>query len=171
LDLDAPDSTLIGVRRQPEGIAITPDGREAWVGSNQDSLVVVVDLTTRRIVDSLTAFGLPYRIAISGDGRRAAITDPAKGTLRIVNVAARRDVAAIVFGRDSILPTAEIPGSPSPEGVVVSGDGRWAFVTLQGRNRLAIVDLDRALVTALIPTGTWSDGVAWSPLRARSGQR
>jgi YVTN family beta-propeller protein len=157
-------ASTIAVARQPEGIAITPDGRYAWVGSNADSIVTVVDLTSRRAVDSLRGFGLPYRIAISPDGQRAVITDPAKAIVRIVDVPSRRELSTITFSRDSVLPTAEIPGSPSPEGVAISADSRWAFVTLQGRNRVAFVDLERRVVVGLARTGEWSDGVAHSSI-------
>jgi len=54
--------------------------------------------------------------------------------------------------------------SPAPEGVTISRDSRWAFVTLQGRNRVATIDLARGAIIALAPTGNWSDGVAFSPL-------
>jgi DNA-binding beta-propeller fold protein YncE len=160
----SPDSITISVPRQPEGIAITPDGSEAWVGSNRDSVVTVVDLNRRNPVATLRGFGLPYRIAISRDGRRAVITDPALGVARIVDAKTRTDIATITFPRDSILASAEIPGSPSPEGVTISPDSRWAFVTLQGLNRVAIIDLAFAAIVGYAPTGNWSDGVGYSPI-------
>jgi DNA-binding beta-propeller fold protein YncE len=48
--------------------------------------------------------------------------------------------------------------------VAVSRDGRWAFVTLQGRNRVITIDLARGAITAYAPTGTWSDGIGYSPI-------
>ena len=157
------DPKIITVARQPEGIAIAPDGRSAWVGSNQDSVVLVVSLDETK-TDTLRGFGLPYRMAISADGRRAVITDPAKAQVTIFDVAQRRPTATIQIPRDSILPAAEIPGSPSPEGVVLSRDGRWGFVTLQGRNRLVTIDLERGVIVGYAVTGNWSDGVGFSPL-------
>ena len=44
------------------------------------------------------------------------------------------------------------------EGVAVSPDSRWAFVTRQGRNRLAIIDIERGAIVAMAPPGTWSAG-------------
>ncbi|MEP6690995.1 MAG: beta-propeller fold lactonase family protein [Gemmatimonadaceae bacterium] len=158
--------TLITVAAQPEGVTISPDGATAWAGSNKDSIVVVVDLGAGRVVDTLRAFGMPYRLAISPDGRRAVITDPVKGEVRIFDAATRRQLFRISVPRDSIVATAEVPGSPSPEGVTISADSRWAFVTLQGRNRLATIDLARGTIVALAPIGTWSDGVGYSPLVA-----
>jgi DNA-binding beta-propeller fold protein YncE len=162
---------IISVARQPEGIAITPDGKFAWVGSNRDSVVLVVDLQSGIAVDTLRGFGLPYRIAISADARRAVISDPMRATIRVVDVATRRERPMIEVPRDSLVATAEVSGSPSPEGVALTPDGRWAFVTLQGRNRVATIDLERGVIVGLAPTGVWSDGVAYSTLRPPERQR
>ena len=157
------DPRTIAVARQPEGIAIAPDGRTAWVGSNADSVVLVVSLDSAR-ADTLRGFGLPYRMAVSADGKRAVITDPAKAQVSIYDASRRRATATIQIPRDSVLATAEIPGSPSPEGIVLSRDGRWAFVTLQGRNRVATIDLERGVIVGYGVTGNWSDGIGFSPL-------
>ncbi|HEY9227929.1 MAG TPA: hypothetical protein VIP11_14830, partial [Gemmatimonadaceae bacterium] len=163
----AGEPKVIPVARQPEGIAITPDGNTAWVGSNRDSVVLVVDLRTGAATDTLRGFGLPYRIAISADGRRAVITDPMSATIRIFDVATKRERTKIDVPRDSIVATAEVPGSPSPEGVTIAPDSRWAFVTLQGRNRVVTIDLDRGAIVGWAPTGVWSDGVAFSRIVAK----
>jgi len=165
IDLRGGDSTrLVRVGRAPEGIAVTPDGGEVWVGSNRDSTVLVVDPVRGVATDTLRGFGMPYRIAVSPDGRLAVISDPVKGEVRIVSVADRKDRYTIAVPADSLVATAEVPGSPSPEGVAISRDSRWAFVTLQGRNRVITIDLGRGAIVAYAPTGTWSDGIAYSPL-------
>ena len=155
---------VVKVARQPEGVAITPDGAYAWAGSNQDSVVLVVDLRAGQAVDTLRNFGLPYRIAISKDGNRAVISDPVKAEVRVFDARSRRERFAVAIPRDSLVAAAEVPGSPSPEGVAISTDGRWAFVTLQGRNRVATIDLDRGLIVGYGVTGNWSDGIGYSTL-------
>jgi DNA-binding beta-propeller fold protein YncE len=165
LDPFATDSgRVIRVAAQPEGVAISPDGAFAWAGSNRDSVVLVVDLQSAAVVDTLRGFGLPYRLAISPDGRTAVVTDPVKARVRVFDAATRRLRFDITVAADSLVATAEVAGSPSPEGVTISRDSRWAFVTLQGRNRVATIDLERGAIIALAATGNWSDGVAFSPL-------
>jgi DNA-binding beta-propeller fold protein YncE len=56
-----------------------------------------------------------------------------------------------------------VPGSAAPEGIAISPDGRWAFVTLQGRNELAFIDLRSRRIVARAPTGVWPDGVGFAP--------
>jgi len=173
LDPFATDSgRVIRVAAQPEGVAISPDGAFAWAGSNRDSVVLVVDLRSAAVVDTLRGFGLPYRMAISPDGRTAVVTDPIKARVRVFDAVTRRQRFDIAVAADSLVATAEVAGSPSPEGVTISRDSRWAFVTLQGRNRVATIDLERGAIIALAPTGNWSDGVAFSPLvHASRGSR
>jgi YVTN family beta-propeller protein len=170
--MDGADSTrVIPVGRQPEGIAVAPDGSTLWVGSNRDSVVLVVDPRRGVATDTLRGFGLPYRIGISPDGRLAVISDPMRAEIRVVSVPDRAARFTIAVPADSLVSTAEVPGSPSPEGVAISRDGRWAFVTLQGRNRVVTLDLERGAIVASAPTGTWSDGVGFSPVAGAAGRR
>ncbi len=157
---EAPD--VIKVAAQPEGVAIAPDGNTAWAGSNKDSVVTVVDLRRGVVTDTLHGFGLPYRMAVSPDGKTAVVTDPVKANVRIFDAATRHERFTMSIPNDSLVATAEVPGSPSPEGVTISPDSRWAFVTLQGRNRVITIDLARGTIVAWAPTGTWSDGIAYS---------
>jgi YVTN family beta-propeller protein len=168
VDVSGRDSaTVIPVGRQPEGIAVTPDGNTVWVGSNRDSIVVVVDTRRRVAIDTLPGFGMPYRLAITADSRLAVISDPVRGEVRVYTVADRRSKFTIVVPRDSLVATAEVAGSPSPEGVATSPDGRWAFVTLQGRNQVVTIDLERGAITTYAPTGVWSDGIGFSRVTHR----
>ncbi len=153
----------VKVGRQPEGVAITPDGTRAWAGSNQDSIVVTASLDRGAPLDTVRGFGLPYRIAISPDGKTAVVTDPVKATVRVFDEATRRQRWSIPIPPDSLVPTAEVKGSASPEGVTISRDSRWAYVTLQGRNRVIAIDLERGTIAAWGATGVWSDGIGFSP--------
>jgi len=155
---------VIKVAKLVEGIAITPDGRQVWVGSNGDSIVVIVDTNAGQAIDTLRGFGLPYRMVVSRDGQSAVVTDPVRGEVRVYDARTRRQRSLITIPRDSIVATAEVPGSPSPEGVTLSTDGHWAFVTLQGRNLVAMIDLARGRIVRYAPTGSWSDGIAFSAL-------
>jgi YVTN family beta-propeller protein len=168
--LGAESATTIGVAAAPEGIAIAPDGHTAWAGSDRDSVVVVVDLDRAQPIDTLRGFGLPYRLAVTPDGRKTVITDPVRAEVRIVDAATRRALATLHIASDSLVSTAEIPGSPSPEGVTISRDSRWAFVTLQGENRVITIDLEAARIVSSAPTGTWSDGVGFSIVTSATGE-
>ncbi|HEY4101731.1 MAG TPA: hypothetical protein VGM20_12735 [Gemmatimonadales bacterium] len=157
---------VVKVARQPEGVTVAADGRSVWAGSNVDSVVMVVDPHRGAVVDTLRGFGLAYRIAITPDSRIAVITDPVRDEVRLYDVPTRTLRRTLKIAPDSLVPTAEVAGSASPEGVTTSRDSRFAFVTLQGRNRVITIDLatNEIINTAVI--GTWSDGIGYSPIPA-----
>jgi DNA-binding beta-propeller fold protein YncE len=146
-----------------EGIAVTPRGEQVWVGSNQQKTVTLLDARSGTTLGTLTGFGMPCRLAITPDARTVVITDPPNAVVRIVDAATRRDRATVKIDSAGVGAGAEFPGSPSPEGVVLSRDGRMAYVTLQGSSRLAMLDIASATVVGYVPTGAGPDGIGYSP--------
>jgi YVTN family beta-propeller protein len=165
-ELDVPGRKFVReftVAPAVEGIAVTPGGEQVWVGSNQAKTVTIVDPATASTALTIAGFGMPYRLAVTPDGRTVVITDPPNAVVRIIDRATRKDRATVKIPADSVAATAEFPGSPSPEGVILSRDGRTAFVALQGRSRVAVIDIATATVTGYMPTGAGPDGIAYSP--------
>ncbi|MEO8451370.1 MAG: cytochrome D1 domain-containing protein [Gemmatimonadota bacterium] len=154
---------VIPVARQVEGIAVTPDGKRVWVGSNGDSIVVVIDADKGQPVDTLTGFGMPYRLAITSTGKVAVISDPIKAQVRVIDADTRKLIHLVQIPAEQVLATAEFAGSPCPEGITVSHDGKWAYVTLQGRNQVAAIDLTSGAIAGYTPVGASPDGIAFAP--------
>jgi DNA-binding beta-propeller fold protein YncE len=152
------------VARFVEGLAITPDGKQVWIGSNGDSLVVVLDTQSGRAIDTLRGFGMPYRLAMTQDGKTVIITDPAKAEVRIVDVQSRKERFKVSIPSEGVLSTAEFPGSASPEGVAAGADG-FVYITLQGQNQAAGIDLSTGKILWRLPVGAWPDGIAYAKAR------
>ena len=145
-------------------ITVNPDGALVWIGSNREKTVSVFDPESGTIVATLDGFGFPYRMAVTPDSRTAVLSDPASGEIRIVDVATREERHRIAVPKDGVLPSAEIPESPAPEGIALSRDNRMAYVSLQGKNQAAAVDLESGSIVAVFATGGWPDGIGYSPL-------
>lgn len=111
---------------RPEGIAVTPDGSEVWVGSNETGAVTIISTRTGEVVHTLTGARFPYRLGVSPDGTRMAIVDGMANELVIADVATHQRVGAIPLA--------------SPRGVVIGPDNRTAYVTLAA-GELAVVDI------------------------------
>jgi YVTN family beta-propeller protein len=146
-----------------EGIAVTPNGDQVWVGSNQAKTTTVVDPRAGAAVGTLSGFGMPYRLAVTPDSRTVVITDPPNAVVRIVDRATRTDRAIVKIPAEGVTDKAEFPGSPSPEGIILSRDGRTAYVALQGSSRVAVIDIASGSVVAYMPTGAGPDGIGYSP--------
>lgn len=136
------------VAPRTEGVGVTPDGREVWVGSNTDHTVTVVDAQNWTVIDTLPAAGLPYRVAISNDGSTALVPAPMAGVVRVFDVESREERKAISFG------------DGQPVGTAISPDGAYAFVSLQGTDEAAMVDLRTLEEVRRFKTGAGPDGIA-----------
>lgn len=85
-------------------------------------------------------------------GNRLVVGNIGDATIAVINPAGTTKTRLIKVGRQ-------------PEDVAISRDSRFAFVTLRGRNRVIAIDLSDGRIVTTGVTGTWSDGVAWSPVR------
>ena len=160
LDLVAGRATrTLPVGPRTEGVAVVPDGREVWIGSNTQHTVTAIDTRTWAPVDTMSAPGLPYRIAISADGRTAVVPNPEMHLVRVFDVATRTERRAIPM-------TGGAQGA-QPVGVTISPDGRRVFVALQGTNEVAMVDLETGAELARFPVGAGPDGLAVAQRRSR----
>lgn len=148
-----------------EGIAVTPKGDQVWVGSNTAKTVSIIPTATALVADTIGGFGMPYRMAVTPDGLTAIITDPPRGVVRFVNVATRKERGQTLVPPLGIVTTAEFAGSPCPEGLVIAPDGKTVYVTLQGANSMAVIDIATRSIVSVIPVGVWPDGIAYSTRR------
>ncbi len=145
-----------------EGLATTPDGREGWTGSMEGGDVVGIDAETGEEVARVTGLAVPYRLAITPDGRTVLVSDPQTHVLGMIERATgtltRVDVGAAAQA-------AGLGSTPSPQGFVLSRDGVWAFVSLKAVSRVAVIDLASGEVVAFHQTGAGPDGISYSPVR------
>ncbi len=156
----------------PSGMVITPDGKTAYVnnygasggvGSGNATTIRVVDLTTNTIVGNpITVDLAPAGLAITPDGSLVYVIcyvdgNPLTGTVNVINISNNTVVS-------------KIPGFSGPFNIVISADGKHAYVTNFGSNNfspvgrtLSVIDLQSNTVTNVIPLGTQPSGVALTP--------
>ena len=110
----------------------------------------MIDTKAGTIPDTLTGFSLPYRLAISADGKTAIICDPQGNAIHVADVASRK----VVWKLDAL---------GSPRGVTISPDGRTAFVTLADDPAVGVIDLVERKLVRKIGVGASPDGVGYGP--------
>jgi len=137
------------VAPEVEGIGVTPDGREVWVGSNTAGTISVVDVAAWKVVATLDQGERPYRVTVSPDGRLAAAALTIRSRIRLIDVASRTEVALL-----------EAPENAQPVGMTWSRDGRRLYVACQGINAIAEFDVVARRLVRTIAVGDGPDGVA-----------
>jgi len=145
--------TVIPVGKGPEGIELSPDGKEVWTAHSRDGGVSIIDVTGRKVTGTIDAgTKRSNRIKLTGDGKYALISDLDAGELVVLDVAGRTVMKRIPIGK-------------SPEGVLIPPDGARAFVAVTGDNYIAAIDLKTWQVTRRIQPGKGPDGMAWANVR------
>ena len=140
---------MIPVGKGPEGIDLSPNGREVWSAHSRDGGVSVIDVATKRVTATIPlGTKRSNRIKLTPDGKFALVSDLDAGDLVVVDAPARKEIKRIALGR-------------SPEGILIPPDGGRAFVAVNGNNHIAVVDLKTWTVTKKLQTGTGPDGMAW----------
>jgi YVTN family beta-propeller protein len=140
----------VPVGKGPEGFDVSPDGKELWAANSHDGTVSVVDLGTRKVLQTLTlGTKRSNRLKFTPDGRRVLISDLGSGDLLVLDAATRREIARINLGHGAA-------------GILIAADGSRAFVAVSPDDAVAVVDLRSLSVTGRIPTGKGPDGMAWA---------
>lgn len=139
---------VLPVATMTEGIAVTPDGGEVWLGSNDRGTVSVVDVATGSVAATIVGFRFPYRLGISADGRTAVVVDPQSDAIFVVDVLAR-----MIRGR--------VGNLDSPRGVSIAEDGKTAMVTSAGASSVILIDLTAMKELRRFPVGQSPDGVGY----------
>jgi YVTN family beta-propeller protein len=141
--------TVIPVGKGPEGIDLSPNGREVWSAHSRDGGVSVIDVATKKVTQTINiGTQRSNRIKLTPDGRFALVSDDGGGALVVLDAAARTVIKKIPLGR-------------SPEGVLMPPTGGVAYVAVNGDNLIAAIDLKTWQVTKKISTGNGPDGMAW----------
>jgi YVTN family beta-propeller protein len=164
----------VGTGGGSEALALTPDGRELWVAARADGHLAIVDTATLEVTARLPLAGIPIRIAITPDGATALVTCAGSGQLVAFDVAGRRErtrrsVDVPLAPGAAERPFARLaPGSPLPVGLVLSRDGRSAFVAATMGDRVVQYDATTLEPQRSIEVDGEPDGLASTPALPRA---
>ncbi len=147
-------SRIKNVGEYPNFLALSPDGRIAYVTSFGTSEVLAVDLAQKAVTKSAVVGTSPLGISVTSDGKLAVIACKDSGTVSFLNL-------------DTFRVEADINTSGAPNAVAIDPKGYRAFVTNFGRSKegnLHIVDIRQRSVEANVTMGMAPIAVAVSPV-------
>ena len=185
--------STVPVERSPHEVAVTPDGRKAYVSNAGADSVFCFDLSTLKIAEVIRhpEFRFPHEGKVTPDGRlylastyanKVFVIDTA--TDQVVKVIPARHMSHMValspdgsrayvsnIGDNSlsVLDTStdewlvHIPVGRRPEGVDVSPDGRWVYVANQEDGTVYVLDTERHSLQARVTLDRIPIRVAFSP--------
>jgi PQQ-dependent catabolism-associated beta-propeller protein len=152
----------IKVGQEPEGVKVSADGKTLYVTSEVASLVHVIDVATAKITKNVKVGKRPRRMAITPDGKELWVTNELDASVSIVATATHTVVGTLKF---------EVKGARAqditPVGILMTRDGKRAFVALGKANHVAFVDVASRKVNNLVLVGKRAWNVALDKAEAK----
>lgn len=131
----------------PEGLDLSPDGRELWTATRGDGGVAVIDVASRKVVHSFN-LGMKdaNRLKFTPDGSKVLILDGGTGSLVVLDAKARKEIKRLTVD----------PKDTGDGGVFVMPDGSRAYLGLRDAHNVTVVDLKTLEVKSRISMGAGS---------------
>lgn len=137
----------------PHEVAVTPDGRLAFVANYGHNSLTVIDVEHGAVAGTvdLGRHGRPHGIIASSDGTSVWVTTEGSRHLVEVDVATRQVERAIETGQQVTHMVA-----------LVEGKGK-AYTANIGSGNVTVIDLEKGQVIKHIGTGAGAEGIATIP--------
>ncbi|MGK8489081.1 protein kinase domain-containing protein [Nocardia asiatica] len=156
--VDTATNALVGapipVRRAPSGGAITPDGKRLYavefsLMTDPENPISVLDLATGTVSATIGVGGRARALALSADGRRAAVINWAEGRLSFIDTTTNTVLRSIEFDQRG----ADVALSP---------DGSRAYVSSEAVATVLVIDTATGTIADRLRVGRAPDRVLLS---------
>ena len=138
----------VPVLREPHHVALSPDGKDLLVGDTAGNQMLFLDPASGEIKRRMTIAD-PYQLGFSPDAKWLVVNGLARDQVDVYDAASMKLVK-------------RFPIASMPSHLAFSPDSSKVYVSLQGTNRLAAIDLLRLAVIWDVPVGNTPAGVLWN---------
>lgn len=145
----------VKVGGEPEGVMLGRDGKLVYVTSEVAGMVHAIDVASGKIVHNIKVGKRPRRFALTPDGAQLWVSNELDASVSIIDTRSHTVLATLRF---------ELKGARAsditPVALLISRDGRRAFVTLGRANHVAFVDVATRQVQQMVLVGQRAWGLA-----------
>jgi YVTN family beta-propeller protein len=143
------NETVVPVGRGSEGFDVSPDGKDIWVANAGEGTVSIIDVASKKVVDTLAAnVKGANRLKFTPDGKLAFISSVSKPDVAVFDRVTRKEVKRIKVGDGAA-------------GILMQPDGSRAYVACSPDGYVAVIDLHSLEVMGRVEAGQGPDGLAW----------
>ena len=129
-------TATIPVGDEPRGVALSLDGKRAYVALGGESAVVVVELASRKITQRLLTGLEPWQVALTPDGKRLTVGCTRARTLSVYALPTGEELFTVPLNGRNV------------RSIAISPDGKQAFVPFINERRFPATkdNIDRGWV-------------------------
>jgi YVTN family beta-propeller protein len=142
----------VPVGREPEGVAVTPDGRYVLITNESDNSVSIIDTGTLKIVKSVPVGKRPRDIAFAPDGRTAYVSGEFDASVYSMTVPDGAPVERVL----------QLRKEARPMGVILDSTRGRLYVSTGRGGTVAVIDSTSHKLLAEVQVGTRPWGIALS---------
>src|SRR5947199_240574 len=146
--------TTVTAGTGPQAVAITPDGRFAYVVNLTSNDVSVINTATNTVAATVAVGFGPFGVAITPNGAFAYVT--AFGAR-----CANGGVWVISTATNAVVATVPLVGCST--GVAITPDGAFAYVANNSSNTVSVIETATKTVVATLDVGAGPLGIAVTP--------
>jgi DNA-binding beta-propeller fold protein YncE len=140
---------FVPVCRNPEGLDVSPDQTQVWVGCRGSNEVAIVDLAQKKAIDTFPVQTESVtRVKFAFQGKYLLGTDSMEGNLAVIDVATHKVLKSVTIGQ-------------ACEAIFVEPDGKHVLIGVTNDDNVAEVDLETLSVVRRIVTGKGPDEMGW----------
>ena len=140
---------------EPEGVKVSRDGKIVYVTSEVANMVHVIDTASGKIIKNVTVGNRPRRFLITPDDKELWVSNELAGSVTIIDRADHTVKGEIKFEVKGFR-----PNDITPVGMVMTRDGKTAWIGLGRANHVALVDVASRKVESLVLVGKRAWGLA-----------
>ena len=146
-----------GLCEDPQGIAMTPDGKTAYVACKNDDVVVAIDTETETQIGSPIEVGTgkgPWKVAVSPSEPRAYVLNQLDESVSVIDT------------ETNTLAGPDIEVGSNPSGIAFKADGTRAYVTNRGGSNVSVIKTEDEEVIDTVSVISPPQGIAVAGERA-----
>jgi len=142
--------SAVSVGGNPDTVAITPDGRIAYVASVESGTVTPILTATNEVGSAITVGGGPTAIAITPDSRTAYVVNDFSNSVTPIDTATDTAEPAIPVGADPVF-------------IAITPDGKTAYVANASSDTVTPIDIATNTAGPAISVGQSPYSIAITP--------
>ena len=140
----------IPVGNRPRGLAVSKDGKRAYVALGKDDAVAVIDIATRRVIDRIPVGSDPEQVAVDGHDRMVYVSNEALDSASAVAIDGHALRFRVAVGKE-------------PEGVTLGPNDEKLYVTGESDSSVTVLNAASGRQVGVMRVGRRPRFMAFSP--------
>ncbi len=87
----------------PQGVAVTPDGKNVYVTNTRDNNVSVIDTATNTVIANVSVGNGPEGVAVTSDGKKVYVANYWDNTISVIDTATKTVTETVPVGSSSYM--------------------------------------------------------------------